>query len=167
MPSLTVSPGLEACKAFGHLAGATTEEQARQFLSIAEPWVEREPNHYRHTDAAHAEALVRIAGAHPALRQAAVSQMCRALIADQRMAEIVLNSGTRWLRAEPAVVSAVCAEPASAGQHVRRPRDHRRGQRPDARCSRSAENARRGDQPPRPRLQGTSSSRAAGRRRQP
>lgn len=114
--SLTVSPGLEACKAFGHLAGATTEEQARQFLSIAEPWLEREPNHYRHTDAAHAEALVRIAGAHPALRQAAVSQMCRALIADQRMAEIVLNGGTRSLRAEPTVVSVVCAEPASAGQ---------------------------------------------------
>jgi hypothetical protein len=115
VPSLTVSPGLEACKAFGHLAGATTEEQARQFLSTAEPWVEREPNHYRRTDAAHAEALVRIAGAHPALRQAAVSQMCRALVADQRMAGIVLNSGTRWLRAEPAVVSAVCTEPASGG----------------------------------------------------
>ena len=58
MPSLTISPGLEACKAFGHLAGATTEEQARQFLGTAEPWVKREPNHYRHTDAAHAEALV-------------------------------------------------------------------------------------------------------------
>jgi hypothetical protein len=115
VPSLTVSPGLEACKAFGRLAGATTEEQARQFLSIAEPWLEREPNHYRHTDAAHAEALVRIAGAHPPLRQATVSQMCRALIADQRMAEIVLNSGARWLRAEPAVVCAVCAEPASDG----------------------------------------------------
>jgi hypothetical protein len=115
LPSLTVRPGLEACKAFGHLAGATTEEQARQFLSIAEPWIEREPNHYRHTDAAHAEALVRIAGAHPALRQAAVSQMCRALIADQRMAGIVLNSGTRWLRAEPITVSAVCAEPARDG----------------------------------------------------
>ncbi len=115
VPSLTVSPGLEACKAFGHLAGAATEEQARQFLGVAEPWLEREPNHYRHTDAAHAEALVRIAGAHPALRQDAVSQMCRALVADQRMAEIVLNSGARSLRAEPAVVSAVCAEPARDG----------------------------------------------------
>ena len=77
--------------------------------------MEREPNHYRHTDAAHAEALVRIAGAHPTLRQTAVSQMCRALIADQRMAGIVLNSGARSLRAEPAVVSAVCAEPANGG----------------------------------------------------
>ncbi len=115
VPSLTVSPGLEACQAFGHLAGATTEEQARQFLDHADPWVEREPNHYRHTDAAHAEALVRIASAHPALRQDAVSQMCRALVADQRMAEIVLSSGPKWLRAEPATVSAVCAEPASDG----------------------------------------------------
>ena len=115
VPSLTVSPGLEACKAFGHLADATTEEQARQFLDHADPWVEREPNHYRHTDAAHAEALVRIARAHPPLRQDSVSQMCRALVADQRMAEIVLSSGPKWLRAEPATVSAVCAEPASDG----------------------------------------------------
>jgi hypothetical protein len=46
VPSLMVSPGLEACQALGHLAGVTTEEQARQFLGIAEPWVEREPNHY-------------------------------------------------------------------------------------------------------------------------
>ncbi|MGH3275266.1 MAG: hypothetical protein ACRDNZ_13205, partial [Streptosporangiaceae bacterium] len=115
VPSLTVSAGLEACNAFGHLAGATTEEQARQFLSIAEPWLEREPNHYRHTDAAHAETLVRIAGAHPALRPDAVSQMCRALVADQRMAQIVLNTGTRSLGAEPAAVSAVCSGPASDG----------------------------------------------------
>ena len=116
VPSLTPSPGFEACTAFGHLAGAATEQQARQFLGTAEPWLERKPGHYRHTDAAHAEALVRIAGAHPALRQAAVGQMCRALIADQRMAGIVLNSGTKSLRAEPTVVSAVCTESASAGQ---------------------------------------------------
>lgn len=65
VPSLTASPALEACKAFGHLAGATSEEQTRRFLDHAAPWVEREPNHYRHTDAAHAEALIAIAGAHP------------------------------------------------------------------------------------------------------
>ena len=127
VPSLTISPGLEACKAFGHLAGATTEEQARQFLGTAEPWVKREPNHYRHTDAAHAEALVRIAGAHPALRQAAVSQMCRALVADQRMAEIVLNSGARWLRAEPGHRLRGMHGTGQRRAHVRRPRDHRRG----------------------------------------
>ena len=44
---------------------------------------------------------MKIAGAHPALRQDAVSQMCRALIADQRMAQIVLSAGTDSLRAEP------------------------------------------------------------------
>jgi tetratricopeptide (TPR) repeat protein len=115
VPSLTVSPSLEACKAFALLASAATQEQARQFLSLADRWVDREPNHYRHTDAAHAEALVRIAGTHRPLRPDAVTQMCRALVADQRMAEIVLNSGARWLRAEPAIVSAVCAAPASDG----------------------------------------------------
>ena len=115
VPSLTASPTLEACKAFGHLARATTEEQARRFLDHAAPWVEREPDHYQHTDAAHAEALVGIAGAHTALRQDAVSQMCRALIADQRMAQIVLSTGTRSLQAEPAIVSALCAEAASNG----------------------------------------------------
>ena len=115
LPSLTTSPALEALKAFASLASATTEAQARRFVDHAEPWVEREPNHYRHTDAAHAEALVRIADAHPALRQAAVSQMCRTLIADQRMAQIVLNTGTRSLRAEPATVAAICAKPASDG----------------------------------------------------
>ena len=115
MPSLTASPALEACKAFGHLAGAATEDQAGGFLDHAAPWVEREPNHYRHTDAAHAEALVGIADAHPALRQEAVSQMCRALIADQRMAQIVLSTGTASLRAEASTVSALCAEDAGSG----------------------------------------------------
>ena len=95
VPSLTASPALEACKAFGHLAGATSEEQTRRFLDHAAPWVEREPNHYRHTDAAHAEALIAIAGAHPALRPEAVSQMCRALIAGQCMAQIVLSAGAQ------------------------------------------------------------------------
>jgi hypothetical protein len=115
VPSLTASPSLEACKAFGRLAGATTEEQAHRFLDHAAPWVERESNHYRHTDVAHAEALVKIAGAHPALRQDAVSQMCRALIADQRMAQIVLSTGAASLRAEPGIVSALCAEAAGSG----------------------------------------------------
>ena len=114
-PSLTASPGFEACKAFAQLAAATTEEQARHFLDHAAPWLERKPGHYRHTDAAHAEALVKIAGAHPALRQDAVSQMCRALIADQRMAQIVLSTGTDSLRAEPDTVSALCAAAAAAG----------------------------------------------------
>jgi len=116
VPSITGSaPALEACKAFGHLARATTDEQARRFLDHAAPWVEREPNHYRHTDAAHAEALVAIAAAHSALRQEAVIQMCRALTADQRMAQIVLSTGTASLRAEPGIVSALCAEPARSG----------------------------------------------------
>ncbi len=113
-PALAASPSLEACNAFGHLADAATPEQARQFLDHADPWVEREPNHYRHTDPAHAEALVRIAGAHPDLRRDAVDQMCRALLADQRMAGIVLSDGPNQLRAEPAVVASQCG-PAAAG----------------------------------------------------
>lgn len=98
-----------------NLAGATTEEQARRFLDHAAPWLEREPSHYRHTDAAHAEALVAIAAAHPALQLDAVSQMCRALIANQLMAQIVMSTGTASLRAEPSIVSELCAEAARSG----------------------------------------------------
>ena len=166
MPSLTVSPALEACKAFGHLAGATTEEQARRFLDHAAPWVEREPNHYRHTDAAHAEALVRIAGAHPALRQDAVSQMCRALIADQRMAQIVLSTGTASLRAEPGIVSALCAEQAGNGNIYAALAIIVTGTDP-APAVPVAQKMLDAAATPATHIPGTPSSRAAGRRRQP
>jgi hypothetical protein len=45
-----------------------------------------------------------MARAHPALRQDAVSQMCRALIADQRIAQIVVSAGNASMQAEPSIV---------------------------------------------------------------
>ena len=57
--AFTANPALDACNAFGRLAGATTSAQARRFLDHAAQWIPREPDHYRHTDLAHAQALVR------------------------------------------------------------------------------------------------------------
>lgn len=74
VPVLTRDPSLDACTAFGHLADAATEEQASRFLDLASPWVEREPNHYRHTDEAHAEALTAL---HVPIRGCSRSQWTR------------------------------------------------------------------------------------------
>jgi hypothetical protein len=117
-PVFTRNPALDACIAFAHLADATSHDQARRFLDHSDAWVERDPGHYKHTDAAHAEALVRIAAAHSPLRRVAVDQMCRALIADQRMGEIILSTGAAALRAEPGIVTAWCADKAAEG-HMR------------------------------------------------
>ena len=114
-PVFTRSPALDACIAFAHLADATSQHQARRFLDHAAAWVERGSGQYKHTDAAHAEALVRIATTHPSLRRVAVDQMCRALIVDQRMGEIILSTGAAVLRAESGIVAAQCADKAAEG----------------------------------------------------
>jgi hypothetical protein len=116
-PSLSVSPVLEACNAFGHLASAATAEQARRFLDRAAPWLDRRPDQPRHSDPAHAEALIRIAAAHPGLRPDAVRQMCQALLTDVRMAGIILSDGTSQLRAESGIVASLCG-PAATGGNV-------------------------------------------------
>jgi hypothetical protein len=113
-PSLSVSPVLEACNAFGHLAAAATEEQARSFLDRTAPWLDRRPDQPRHSDPAHAEALIRIAAAHPGLRPDAVKQMCQAVLTDERMAGIILFDGTSHLRAESVIVASLCG-PAAGG----------------------------------------------------
>jgi hypothetical protein len=116
-PGLSVSPVLDACNAFGHLAAAATLEQARRFLDRAAPWLDRRPEQPRHSDPAHAEALIKIAAAHPDLRPDAVQQMCQALLTDEQMAEIILSGGASQLRAESAIVASLCG-PAAAGGNV-------------------------------------------------
>lgn len=113
-PSLSVSPVLEACNAFGQLAAAATAEQARSFLDRTAAWLDRQPDQPRHSDAAHAETLIKIAAAHPSLRPAAVQQMCQALLTDEQMAGIILSDGTSQLRAESRIVASLCG-PAAAG----------------------------------------------------
>jgi hypothetical protein len=85
---------------------------------LASPWIERGPDQYRRTDEAQAEALTRIARAHPPLRTVTVEQMCHALLVDQRMGGIVLSRGGESLAAEPDIVAATC-EPAAAEGHIR------------------------------------------------
>jgi len=118
VPVLTRDPSLDACTAFGHLADAATEDQAGRFLDLAWPWIEREPDQYRHTDEAQAEALTRIARAHPPLRAVTVEQMCQALLVDQRMGGIVLSRGSESLTAEPDIVAVKCGQAAAEG-HIR------------------------------------------------
>jgi len=108
-------PTLTAYTAFGALADAATADQARAFLDFASSFINRKENEYRHTDDAHAEALVRIARSQPTLQANAVEQMCRALVADDRMGQIILSRGADVLRAHRAVVESICAGPAASG----------------------------------------------------
>lgn len=115
------SPGapdawLAAFKAFGKLGIVSTEEQARRFLDeISHELIPRESNRYRFTDEAHIEALIGIAHAHPGLRDEAIDHLLRALLTDQRMAEVVLSRGGDLLRGDPQRTVAAVADAAATG----------------------------------------------------
>lgn len=64
-----------------------SHEQAEQLLRLVEPLIERPVNHYKHTDEAVAKILVTMAASRPE----ALPLLARALIADQRMAEVILK----------------------------------------------------------------------------
>jgi hypothetical protein len=115
VPFLTPSPVLAAWEAFAAVAALSTETEAREFLSIAEPLVAREPNRYRHTDDAHIDALVALSATHGPIRSAAVRQLCDLLVADSSMAGRVLARGSDTLKAAPDVVAERCTDAAASG----------------------------------------------------
>jgi hypothetical protein len=91
------SPWLAGFRAFGELADLTSEDEAREFIAFGATLIPREAKTFRHTDEAHVKALIRIAHRHPALREAATSQLIDALITDQQMADRVLSSASNLL----------------------------------------------------------------------
>ena len=91
-------PWLAAFKAFGALAGLSTEDEAHRFLGYARDLVPRRPNSYRFTDEDHALALIALADAHVGVREAALDQLVGLLLSDTRMAGIALRDGGHLLR---------------------------------------------------------------------
>jgi hypothetical protein len=69
--SLTLQATRSACA----LAPRGTPEQALAVLEMLAPDVPREPNHYRHTDDAHATACADIAIVHPSLTMTAMTRL--------------------------------------------------------------------------------------------
>lgn len=108
-------PGLAAFKAFGQLAGVSTEDQAEQLLELSERLIPRQPNTYRFTDEPQVESLIGIARAHGQLAARAIDQLLDALLADQRMAEWVLTRGQDLLARDPAATVERVAEAARGG----------------------------------------------------
>lgn len=66
---------LEATKCACALAARGTAEQAQEVLDMLKPDVDREPNHYRHSDPAHAKACVAIAITHHDLAFSALERL--------------------------------------------------------------------------------------------
>jgi hypothetical protein len=81
------SPGLSAFDLLAAFCDALSDEQAEQLLGLVEPLIERPANHYKHTDEAVARILVTLAVSRPD----ALPLLARALVADQRMAEVILK----------------------------------------------------------------------------
>jgi hypothetical protein len=114
----TPDPFLTSFKAFSKLAVGSTPDQAERFLDVTEQYIQRDPNRYRFSDEQHAEALAGVALGHAGLRRRAVSQMCAALIADQRMGGIILSDGADALVAERDLVAELCRGAAAEGNDL-------------------------------------------------
>lgn len=108
-----------AFKAFAAVAAGSSEEQAASFLALTEPLIEREPNRYRFSDKSHARGVIGVAMGHPSLRREAVRHMCKALIADQQLGDIVLTEGHEALLTEPDVVAEMCTPSAGVADDNR------------------------------------------------
>ena len=78
---------LSAFDLLAAVCDALSDEQAGQLLRLVEPLIERPANHYKHTDEAVAKILATMAVSRPE----ALPLLARALVADQRMAEVILK----------------------------------------------------------------------------
>ena len=109
------NPMLAAFKAFGQLAAVSSVEQAQRFLEIGRELIPRQPNAYHFTDEDHVHALIGIARTHPELRAEALDQLLRALLVDQRMAELLLRHGHDLLRDDSNKIVTAVGKAAAGG----------------------------------------------------
>ena len=116
-PRFAPNPWLAGFKAFAQLAEVSTPEQARRFLDLSSPLIERETGRYRHTDEDQIDALIGIGRTHADLQEEAVGQLVSAVVADERMAQMVLGKGQDLLRLAPATVVSTLEEVAANGNH--------------------------------------------------
>ena len=114
-PLLAPNPWLAGFKAFAQLAEVSTPEQAQRFLELSSPLIDREERRYRHTDEDQIDALIGIGRTHADLREEAVGQLVRAVMADQRMAQMVMGKGQDLLRLASATMVSALEESAANG----------------------------------------------------
>lgn len=81
------SAGLSAFDLLAAVCDVLPDEQTEQLMRLVEPLIERPADHYKHTDEAVAKILLALAARRPD----AVPLLMRALVADQRMATVVLS----------------------------------------------------------------------------
>jgi hypothetical protein len=111
----TVRSTQAAFTALAQLASATTHQQAERLLTLTEHLLHRQPDTNRRSDDAHASILIAIARHHTTLRRTAIQHLCRAVLATDNLAALVLNRGARELAREPDIVADHCTTPALQG----------------------------------------------------
>jgi tetratricopeptide (TPR) repeat protein len=109
------NPWLAAFKTFAQVGGVASVEEAAKFLEFSRTLIPRDPNTYRHTDEAQVEATITIGLTHPVLRATALELLLECLLADQRMADLVLGEGAELLRGDPKAVVAKVGPAAQDG----------------------------------------------------
>lgn len=111
----TPNPWLAAFKSFAQLAAVASLEEASSFLEFSRTLIPRDPKTYRHTDEAQVEATIAIGLTHPDLRPTSLELLLECLLADQRMADLVLGHGAELLRGDPQTVVAKLGRAARDG----------------------------------------------------
>jgi hypothetical protein len=108
------SARLAAFDALASLSGCLTDPQVTSLLAIIEPLIDRAAGHYRFSDKAVTKILISIAGR----RREAAGLVLRALLADQQMAEIVLQEGIEVLAANKEIAEELLIPAAATNEHA-------------------------------------------------
>jgi hypothetical protein len=106
------SARLKALGALGALGDSLTEQQVTRLIDIVEPLIGRPAGQYKFTDEAVTRILISLARRH----RDAVPLLIRALLADQPMAEIVLNEAIDIIAANRDVAEALLAPAAETNE---------------------------------------------------
>lgn len=108
------SARLAAFDALAALGGCLSDQQVASLLVILDPLIDRNPDHYRFSDKAVTKILISIAGR----RREAVVLLLRALLADQQMAEIILQEGIEVLTANSKITEELLRPAAATNGHA-------------------------------------------------
>jgi hypothetical protein len=86
---------LMAWKAIASLADRLTEADAVSALNILDGYIEREPNHYRHTDDDHVAVVARVYDSHPSLAPRCADHLSELVLQDFNLGEEVRRAVRR------------------------------------------------------------------------
>jgi hypothetical protein len=86
---------LMAWKAIAALGDRLMEADAVTVLALLDRYIDREPNHYRHTDDDHVAAVARIYDSHPSLASRAADHLAQMVLQDSNLGETVRQAVRR------------------------------------------------------------------------